>query len=128
MPVAVFVSPEGARAASAGTYILYAGACRGDGAGHRPWARRPRSRSGCRRQRPQAAAKDEEAPRPRQAGQSRSSPAEPPSDAMTAKQVHDAAAFIRGLAQLRGRNAEWAERAVREAVSLTAERGPEATR
>ena len=40
---------------------------------------------------------------------------------MTAKQVHDAAAFIRGLAQLRGRNAEWAERAVREAVSLTAE-------
>ena len=40
---------------------------------------------------------------------------------MTAKQVHDAAAFIRGLAQLRGRNAEWAERAVREAVSLTAD-------
>ena len=39
---------------------------------------------------------------------------------MTAKQVHDAAAFIRGLAQQRGRNAEWAERAVREAVSLTA--------
>jgi hypothetical protein len=40
---------------------------------------------------------------------------------MTAKQVHDAAAFIRGLAQQRGRNAAWAERAVREAVSLTAE-------
>jgi membrane-bound serine protease (ClpP class) len=39
---------------------------------------------------------------------------------MKAKQVHDAAAFIRGLAQQRGRNAEWAERAVREAVSLTA--------
>jgi membrane-bound serine protease (ClpP class) len=39
---------------------------------------------------------------------------------MAAKQVHDAAAFIRGLAQQRGRNAEWAERAVREAVSLTA--------
>jgi len=42
-------------------------------------------------------------------------------DAMTAKQVHDAAAFIRGLAQRHGRNAEWAERAVREAVSLTAD-------
>ena len=39
---------------------------------------------------------------------------------MAAKRVHDAAAFIRGLAQQRGRNAEWAERAVREAVSLTA--------
>jgi membrane-bound serine protease (ClpP class) len=38
---------------------------------------------------------------------------------MTAKQIHDAAAFIRGLAQLRARNAVWAERAVREAVSLT---------
>jgi membrane-bound serine protease (ClpP class) len=47
-------------------------------------------------------------------------PAAPPADATTAKQVHDAAAFIRGLAQQRGRNVEWAERAVREAVSLTA--------
>jgi membrane-bound serine protease (ClpP class) len=36
------------------------------------------------------------------------------------KAVHDAAAYIRGLAELRGRNAEWAERAVREAVSLSA--------
>ena len=39
---------------------------------------------------------------------------------MARKQVNDAAAYIRGLAQLRGRNAEWAERAVREAVSLAA--------
>ena len=42
-------------------------------------------------------------------------------DPMTRKQVHDAAAYIRGLAQLRGRNAEWGERAVREAVSLSAD-------
>ena len=41
------------------------------------------------------------------------------SDAMTRKHVHDAAAYIRGLAQMRGRNVEWAERAVREAVSLS---------
>ncbi|MFZ3261868.1 MAG: nodulation protein NfeD, partial [Thiobacillus sp.] len=44
----------------------------------------------------------------------------PPGDAKMRKAVHDAAAYIRGLAELRGRNAEWAERAVREAVSLPA--------
>ena len=42
-------------------------------------------------------------------------------DAKTRKAVHDAAAYIRGLAELRGRNAQWAERAVREAVSLSAQ-------
>jgi membrane-bound serine protease (ClpP class) len=41
--------------------------------------------------------------------------------AMTRKQVHDAAAYIRSFAQMRGRNVEWAERAVREAVSLSAD-------
>ena len=50
-----------------------------------------------------------------------SKPAETPSgDPKMRKAVHDAAAYIRGLAELRGRNAEWAERAVREAVSLPA--------
>jgi len=44
-----------------------------------------------------------------------------PAESATRKQVSDAAAYIRGLAQLRGRNVEWAERAVREAVSLPAE-------
>ena len=44
----------------------------------------------------------------------------PPATPLARKQVNDAAAYIRGLAQLRERNAEWAEQAVREAVSLSA--------
>ncbi|MGH8685841.1 MAG: NfeD family protein, partial [Nitrosospira sp.] len=44
----------------------------------------------------------------------------PTQDKMSRKIMHDAAAYLRGLAQMRGRNAEWAERAVREAVSLSA--------
>jgi membrane-bound serine protease (ClpP class) len=42
-----------------------------------------------------------------------------PGDAMGRKVVNDAVAYIKGLAERHGRNAEWAERAVREAVSLT---------
>lgn len=130
VPVAVYVSPEGARAASAGTYILYAAhiaamapattlgaatpvAIGLPGAERKPAADDKGSQPG---------AGKADAPKG-DAGQADSKPASPamaPVDAMTAKQVHDAAAFIRGLAQQRGRNAEWAERAVREAVSLTA--------
>ena len=108
VPVASYVAPGGARAASAGTYILYAshvaamapgtnlGAATPvqiGGAGTKPGAQEP--------------SPDKQAPRDDQ-------------DAMTRKQVNDAAAYIRGLAQLRGRNAEWAEQAVREAVSVPA--------
>src|SRR5690606_1640880 len=42
-----------------------------------------------------------------------------------AKAIEDAVAYIRGLAERRGRNADWAERAVRESASLTAERAVE---
>jgi membrane-bound serine protease (ClpP class) len=121
LPVAVYVSPQGARAASAGTYILYAahvaamapattlGAATPVAIGLPGNDRKPPGKDG---EAPQGSGKP---------GQSASSPpAQPPGDAMTAKQVHDAAAFIRGLAQLRARNAAWAERAVREAVTLTA--------
>lgn len=118
VPVAVFVGPEGARAASAGTYILYAahvaamapattlGAATPVPIGLPGAAPRPPP---AERAPPPEASKDAPAAKPPLA----------PADAMTAKQVNDAAAFIRGLAQSRGRNADWAERAVREAVTLT---------
>jgi membrane-bound serine protease (ClpP class) len=113
VPVAVYVSPEGARAASAGTYILYAAHIA---------AMAPATTLGAAT--PVAIGlpgTDRKPPPVDKGGSPASAPGETPKgDAMTAKQVHDASAFIRGLAQQRGRNAEWAERAVREAVSLTA--------
>src|SRR6266700_3623046 len=105
VPVAAFVAPGGARAASAGTYILYAshiaamavaiGAPGGGGQGGDDKAD----------EKPGKAAKHDAADS---------------TNAMTRKQVNDAAAYIRSLAQMRDRNADWAERAVREAVSLPA--------
>lgn len=119
VPVATFVSPQGARAASAGTFILYASHIA---------AMAPATTLGAAT--PVAIGMPGLPQRPRQAPaeapgqQDQTQPAEPaptaPLDAAAAKRVHDAAAFIRGLAEKHGRNAEWAERAVREAVSLSA--------
>jgi membrane-bound serine protease (ClpP class) len=120
VPVAVYVTPQGARAASAGTYILYAAHIAAMTPATTLGAATPVALGMPGSDRKPPAKNDDEA---KGAGKPASQPASPaagPGDAMTAKQVHDAAAFIRGLAQLRGRNAEWAERAVREAVSLTA--------
>jgi membrane-bound serine protease (ClpP class) len=101
-PVATYVAPGGARAASAGTYILYASHIAAMAPGTNLGAATPVAIS------PSGG----ESGRDKQAAQ--------PST-MEHKQVNDAAAYIRGLAQMRGRNADWAERAVREAVSLSAD-------
>ena len=115
VPVAVYVHPEGARAASAGTYILYAAQIAAMAPATTLGAATPVAigMPGLQRKAPTPARDDPVDAKPP------ASSASPP-DAMTAKQVNDAAAFIRGLAQLRGRNADWAERAVREAATLTA--------
>ncbi|HMK14999.1 MAG TPA: nodulation protein NfeD [Burkholderiales bacterium] len=121
VPIAAFVAPSGARAASAGTYILYAshiaamapatnlGAATPVQIGGTPDARGPESSEP---ERKKDADKPETARKPQKSDGL---------DTLSRKQVHDAAAYIRGLAQMRGRNAEWAEKAVREAVSLSAE-------
>ncbi len=118
VPVASFVYPSGARAASAGTYILYASHIAAMAPGTNLGAATPVA-IGIGGQPGQEPGKQPEAGEAKKGNAAPEKPA-PAGDAMTRKQVHDAAAYIRSLAELRGRNADWAEQAVREAVSLSA--------
>ncbi|BAU74305.1 NfeD family protein [Metapseudomonas furukawaii] len=115
VPVASFVAPSGARAASAGTYILYASHIAAMAPGTNLGAATPVQIGGMPGQ--------PERDKPTGDGKEKKPQEQAPDNAetLTRKQVNDAAAYIRGLAQLRGRNATWAERAVRESVSLAAE-------
>ena len=106
VPVATFVAPSGSRAASAGTYLLYASHVAAMAPATNLGAATPVQMGGGG------------APSP--AGDDAEPQAQDNASALRRKQVNDAVAYIRGLAGLRGRNADWAERAVREAVSLTA--------
>src|SRR5690606_4213855 len=129
VPVAVYVWPPGARAASAGTYILYASHIAAMAPATNVGAATPVPIGGT-------------APAP--GGESPSAPGEPspdaeddaddsggdatpaaPGSASERKAINDAVAYIRSLAEQRGRNADWAERAVREAASLSASRALE---
>ncbi len=104
VPVIGYVAPSGARAASAGTYILYATHIAAMAPGTNIGAATPVQLQGG----------GAPSPAPNDAESARTN-----ADALDRKVVNDAAAFIRSLAALRGRNAVWAERAVRlgEAVS-----------
>ena len=183
VPVAMYVSPPGARAASAGTYMLYAshiaamapatnlGAATPVQIGGMPDftpAEKPRAKpkpegqsdktgAGAKGQQGRQADADASAGKQDKedeandgagdtaagdtgagdtaagdtAAGDKTAPAPAKTapggkDAMTKKMVNDAAAYIRGLAEMRGRNADWAERAVREAASLPAEAALEA--
>lgn len=128
IPVATFVSPEGARAASAGTYILYAShvaamaPATNLGAATPVPLGVPGSAPGDERPGRKPGSGDQDAGEKKDGKKPAATPAPAaPADAMRAKQVNDAVAYIRSLAELRGRNADWAERAVREGVSLSAE-------
>jgi membrane-bound serine protease (ClpP class) len=110
VPVAAWVGPSGARAASAGTFILYASHVA---------AMAPATNLGAAS--PVAIGGAPDAGKPDPSGKDTKKGAAPqPGDTMMRKVTNDAAAYIRSLAQLRGRNADWAERAVREGVSLPA--------
>ncbi|PSJ44870.1 serine protease [Zobellella endophytica] len=111
VPVVVYVSPGGARAASAGTYILYASHVAAMAPGTHLGAATPvQIGPPGSTERPRDQAEEE---------QEGEQPA-PDAGAMERKTLNDAVAYIKSLAQLRGRNAEWAEQAVRDAATLTA--------
>ena len=127
MPVAAFVAPGGARAASAGTFILYASHIAAMAPGTNLGAATPVPLGGTPPSVPiPEKGKDEKSEKSKDEKGAAKGDDLPESGALGRKAVHDASAYIRGLAQMRGRNAEWAERAVREAVSLTAEEALEA--
>jgi membrane-bound serine protease (ClpP class) len=122
VPVVTYVAPSGARAASAGTYILYASHLAAMAPATNLGAATPISIGG------------EPSPPPATPGDDKKPPATPGDDtkqkgpielpagtASERKAVNDAVAYIRALAQLRGRNADWAEAAVRGAASLSAD-------
>ena len=136
VPVATFVSPAGARAASAGTYILLASHIAAMSPATNVGAATPVSIIGGAEpgagepQQPQPEASEEDSEPPAENGQEAQAEDHPdqstakpeaPSDAMSRKVLNDAVAYIRGLAARHGRNADWAERAVREADSITSE-------
>lgn len=124
VPVATYVAPGGARAASAGTYILYASHIAAMAPGTNLGAATPVAIGGpMQPEKPVSPpSRENESDKDKKDKQDArdAKPGDPPS-AMTRKQVNDAAAYLRGLAQMRGRNMEWAERAVREAASLSAQ-------
>jgi membrane-bound serine protease (ClpP class) len=116
LPVVTYVAPSGARAASAGTYILYASHLAAMAPATNLGAATPISIGG-EPSAPPAAPSVNPGDDKKQKG-----PEEMPAGtALEHKAVNDAVAYIRSLAQLRGRNAEWAEAAVRGAASLSAD-------
>jgi membrane-bound serine protease (ClpP class) len=119
IPIAVYVAPEGARAASAGTYILYASHVAAMAPATTLGAATPITLGGSDTPAPAASP-------PKKAGDdaddAKSKPVDPQAAAaaMDRKMVNDAVAYLRGLAELRGRDVVFAEAAVREAATMTA--------
>jgi membrane-bound serine protease (ClpP class) len=120
IPIVGYVAPPGAHAASAGTYILFATNIAAMAPGTNIGAATPVQIGGIPGlPTPNEPKPDRQTPGPDGRGPTEGKP-QVPADAMTAKSMNDAIALIRGLAELRGRNADWAEKAVREAATLHA--------
>ena len=110
VPIITFVAPNGARAASAGTFITYASHVA---------AMAPATNIG-------SSTPVSIAPQPVRPGDTDESAQSEPLDAMARKVINDAVAYLQSLAELRGRNIEWAEETVREGANLRASEALEA--
>jgi len=113
VPVVAYVAPSGARAASAGTYIAYASAVAAMAPGTNIGAATPVQIGS-------TSLFPSEKPKDKSDNSDKQNKIPEPADTETRKIVNDAVAYIRSLAELNGRNADWAETAVRSAASLTA--------
>ncbi|HEC83656.1 MAG TPA: nodulation protein NfeD, partial [Thioploca sp.] len=116
IPVVTYVAPSGARAASAGTYILYASHVAAMAPGTNLGAATPIAIGGFGlpgEEQKNSNGDDKETPADK--------PAKSAGDTMTHKMVNDAEAYLRSLAQMHGRNPKWAAEAVRESASLSAQ-------
>lgn len=121
VPVISYVSPNGSRAASAGTYILYASHIAAMAPATNLGAATPISLGGGFPQPPDKEPASTKKPADEAAEGTAGKPrVVTPKDAAESKAINDAVAYIRSLAALRGRNADWAEQAVRSASSLSA--------
>ena len=133
IPVITYVHPAGARAASAGTYILYGSqvaamtpATNLGAATPVQMGGMPGMPSGEQDQEPdKTPAEAEDGSEDADTADEKADTKAPAGSAMERKVINDSVAFIRGLAERHGRNADWAEKAVREAVSLTASKALE---
>lgn len=113
IPIATYVAPDGARAASAGTYILYASHVAAMSPATNLGAATPVSIGGL----PGSKKSPNEE---KDKGKDKDEAPLEDDDTMKRKVINDASAYIKALAEKQGRNAEWAVKAVKEAVSLSA--------
>jgi len=110
VPIVSWTAPGGARAASAGTYIMYASHFA---------AMAPATNIGSSTPVNIGGGSPLPTPQPAEEGSADETP-QAPGSAMERKTINDAVAYLQGLAELRGRNVEWAEETVREASNLSA--------
>lgn len=130
VPVAVYVAPPGARAASAGVFITMAAHVAAMAPGTNIGAAHPVNIGGGNPLSPkketpeegkrgEGEGEEDQETGKRGNGEEGKKPAESGEDVMGQKVLNDTVAFIRSIAEKQGRNADWAEKAVRESVSVT---------